>query len=353
LPRLDYSGGATCPKLLLEPQRQNVCLWSEQINNAAWNKINLTVSANQASAPDGTTSADLVYPTTTGAGRLLEQYFVAGSGQTWTSSFFVKASGFSWVLIYSPTGGGTSWFNASTGVFGTVAAGSTATVLGQFNGFWRISITATLVGTTAYFYGGPADANGTTTATVNGTDGLLIWGAQTEQASYATSYINTLNSAVTRGADSVQGLFNGDSIFSTNWTAFCELVVPYVGNSGTSAGFGVRTVESSATSANWSFILAHGSATQLKLISYAPTTDHLFNYDFGDNLKVLVRSDGYYFINGIKYTFSNLSATEPVEVGFGRAGTSDFSAGESAQIKQTLIFPTALTDAQCIELTTL
>jgi hypothetical protein len=40
LPRLDYSGGATCPSLLLEPQRTNLALYSEQFDNAAWTKVN-------------------------------------------------------------------------------------------------------------------------------------------------------------------------------------------------------------------------------------------------------------------------------------------------------------------------
>lgn len=61
LPRLDYSGGASCPSLLLEPERTNLALYSEQFDNAAWAKNNSTATANQAVSPDGYTNADLFY----------------------------------------------------------------------------------------------------------------------------------------------------------------------------------------------------------------------------------------------------------------------------------------------------
>jgi len=220
LPRLDYLN-STCPRLLLEPQRTNSVTYSEQLNNAAWNKLNTTISANAAAAPDGTTSADLVYPTTTGADRLIEQVISATTGQTWTSSFFVKASGFSWVLVYSPNLG-TCWFNASTGTFGTIAAGVTATVLGQVNGFWRVSFTGTIASGNAYFYAGPADANNSTTATTSGTNGLLIWGAQLEAGAYATSYIPTLGASVTRVADACSDLTATNVIGQTAGSVFVE-----------------------------------------------------------------------------------------------------------------------------------
>jgi hypothetical protein len=38
IPRLDYTGGG-CPSWLLEPQRTNLALYSEQFNNAVWDKF--------------------------------------------------------------------------------------------------------------------------------------------------------------------------------------------------------------------------------------------------------------------------------------------------------------------------
>jgi hypothetical protein len=55
--RLDYSGGASCPSLLLEPQRTNLALYSEQFDNAAWAKRNATVTANATTSPEGYVNA--------------------------------------------------------------------------------------------------------------------------------------------------------------------------------------------------------------------------------------------------------------------------------------------------------
>ena len=193
----------------------------------------------------------------------------------------------------------------------------------------------------------------TYTYTGDGTSGVYIYGAQLEEGSYPTSYIPTAGATATRLADSARGLFNGDGIFGTDWAAFCELVVPYEGNSGTGAGFGAKTVEGATTTSNFSFALAHQSDTQLTLTTFSPQTEHFIDYTFGDTLKILVRSDGFYFVNGVKYTLTNLSATEPVELGFGRLGQADFSVGETCEINNTIVFNSLPSDAKCIELTTL
>jgi hypothetical protein len=199
VPRLDYTGGG-CPSLLLEPQRTNLLTWSEDFTNVNWGKLNVTVSGNVAEAPDGTTTADLIYPTTSGTNRVVEQFFVSSPGLTFTNSFFVKSAGFDWVYVQAPSLGA-CWFNLSTGEFGTIAAGVTARVISENNGYYRLAFTQTLGSSIAYAPIGVSDANGSTTATTSGTNGIHIWGAQLEEGSYPTSYIPTTSAAVTRLAD--------------------------------------------------------------------------------------------------------------------------------------------------------
>ena len=53
-PQLDYSLGG-CSSLLIEPERTNFNLYSEELDNAAWGKSDVTVTANDITSPDGTT----------------------------------------------------------------------------------------------------------------------------------------------------------------------------------------------------------------------------------------------------------------------------------------------------------
>ena len=62
VPRLEYPliDGVVngCPSLLLEPQRTNVCGYSDNLTQ--WTLTNGTLSANSVISPDGTLNADRV-----------------------------------------------------------------------------------------------------------------------------------------------------------------------------------------------------------------------------------------------------------------------------------------------------
>jgi hypothetical protein len=90
LPRLDYLG-SSCPRLLLEPQRTNLALYSEQIDNAGWTKQGLTITANSAVSPDGYTNADLLDD---GTAASTQHWFFQGTtlanSTTYTLSLYAK-----------------------------------------------------------------------------------------------------------------------------------------------------------------------------------------------------------------------------------------------------------------------
>ena len=355
LPRLDYLG-STCPKLLLEPQRTNSVPYSEQIDNASWSKLNTTVSANQAVSPDGTTSADLVYPTTTGTDRLIEKAIGATIGQTWTSSFFVKASGFSWVLIYSPNLVA-CWFNASTGTFGTVGAGVTAIVLGQVNGFWRVSFTETVPSAIAYFYAGVADANGSIVATTSGTNGILIWGCQLEQGSYATSYIPTLTTTVTRVADAASKTGISSLIGQTEGTVFYD---GFYGNEINEVYLFLQKASSSGVDDS---IYIQQSSGAIALNVYSGATQQTFiigsNPTVGQRIKIAAgykANDFVLYVNGTQIgtdTSGAVPTCDTLQVGSYRGTPTAANFIAVKGINEALLFPTRLTNAQLAELTTL
>jgi len=177
---------ASCPVLRA---RYNLLTYSEQFNNSTWSKGNVTVSANAAAAPDGTTTADLLYPSSSGTFRWTYQALSSASA-VYTRSVYAKAQNKSIVYI-DPTGAGTvfAYFNLSSGTVGTVSAGYTATITAVGSGWYRCTMTNSTA-TTFSFSGvyGVADADGSPTVTANGTDGIYIWGGQFVYGSSAGTY---------------------------------------------------------------------------------------------------------------------------------------------------------------------
>jgi hypothetical protein len=205
-PRFDYNPVTLAPRgLLMEEQRTNLVTFSEQFNNAIWGASNVTVVADSGISPDGTSNADLIYPTTSGAVRriLRSTNSLLTAGVTYTQSVYVKAAGMRWVFlngIDASSANNNCWFDLQTGTVGTVGATTIPTITNVGNGWYRIT-TTNVAGTSNFFWLAPVDANGSLTSTTNGTDGILAWGGQLEAGGFATSYIPTVASQVTRTGD--------------------------------------------------------------------------------------------------------------------------------------------------------
>ena len=58
---------------LVEKVRENVNLYSQEFDNAQWTKFSTTVTANNAAAPDGTQTADLIDTGTTTGTHYIEK----------------------------------------------------------------------------------------------------------------------------------------------------------------------------------------------------------------------------------------------------------------------------------------
>jgi hypothetical protein len=200
--RFDYDPVTLQPKgILIEEQRTNLATYSEQFDNAAWIKNLVTTTANATASPDGTTNADRVVASTTGNARGVFAP-ITTTAVAHTVSVFAKAAGLNWLCIYDPAGSGTggAWFNLATGVVGTVAAGNTATITNFGNGWYRCSIVRTLAAGTSFAFFGGVDGDNTITVSST-TNGIFLYGAQLEAGTFATSYIPTVASQVTRALD--------------------------------------------------------------------------------------------------------------------------------------------------------
>ncbi|MFA6260401.1 MAG: fibronectin type III domain-containing protein [Bacteroidia bacterium] len=224
VPQLNYPIGGGCPYWLLEKQSTNLLQRSNEFDNAYWTKTNTTVVAAAAVSPDGTTNAYLLYPTTTGANRTLDKAITISSGVACTTTVYVKASGFTWFRhfgVNAADGNDAVWFNVSAGTIGTTGSNITsATIESVGSGWYRLRVTQTSSSTTGNFYSGPVDADGSTTSTTNGTDGVYIYEAQIEESSYPTSTIPTTSAAATRNAGNTTSF--GTAITMTDMTVFYD-----------------------------------------------------------------------------------------------------------------------------------
>jgi hypothetical protein len=215
-PRFDYDPATLVAQgLLIEDQRTNLLLQSEDFSTTWAITGTASISTNVASSPAGTATADkfiLGNTITSGNAALFQSVAKAATATTYTVSLFVKAAEFNSLrLIFRNTAAAGSnveaYFNAATGTiaFGPTANGTftsaSATISAVGNSWYRVTLTGTTSTETSVNIRMLVYQNGTGTATGNGSDGILIWGAQLEVGPFPTSYIPTVDSQVTRSVD--------------------------------------------------------------------------------------------------------------------------------------------------------
>jgi len=223
-PRFDYDPATLAPKgLLMEEQRTNLLLYSDQFNNAAWQTTNADMtdgSQRMFGSPDGGISAEQMSGLEEPAGEAsCSQIAVASAtlGTTYTFSVYLRS--------VSPTDYGSTYTSARIGLGGTAfvtnpyisinfltgvvtttngsPVSSSAVSAGNVSGdggypWFRVTIT----GTTDVADGSVApDIRLAPLGFFDITSGIIIWGAQLEAAPFATSYIPTVASTVTRTRD--------------------------------------------------------------------------------------------------------------------------------------------------------
>jgi hypothetical protein len=203
-PRFDYDPVTLLPRgLLVEEARTNLLLYSEQFDNAAWSKIRITVTANANTSPDGTLNADTL--TGSGGGTTSLSQTMYATGGSHTATLYAKAGTKSVIQFSANT---FAWgvdaranFDLQLGTLGTVDAGLTASIQNVGSGWYRCSVTATKAASAGALLWCIVDSPTAAREAAATAGTLLTWGAQLEAGAFATSYIPTIASTVTRSAD--------------------------------------------------------------------------------------------------------------------------------------------------------
>ena len=353
MPRLDYSGGASCPSLLLEPSRQNLVTQSEFFG--AWsNTEDTTVSSNNALSPEGVINSSKLIPQATSNLHRISESFTVTPSTPYTFSVFVKKAGYDYFLIR--TGDGTNnnvGFDLANGTVTFEASGYSGFIESFGNDWYRVGYVRSFAASAVTIFLRPnptlVDFTSIPAFTGDGTSGVYIYGTQVEAGSYPTSYLPTYGTSATRTADATQsGTLS--AISGGEVSFFLDID-------------GAPNPSSNSTSANfqWYFTSGHWVAWNNNTTSShrIRVTSALGNEYFAADVRrddrckivaLLTATEAKVYANGV------LVGTQTIDADWSTTNgifTSITNAVGVVPIKQMILFPIRLTDAQAIELTTI
>lgn len=352
--------------LLIEAQRTNLLLYSEEFDNAAWTKTTCTVGANAATAPDGTATADSL--TVTGAAGNVAQAVTITTGRGAALSVFAKP--FATSFLYAQLTDGSDvvevWFNLASGAVASNTGGGSsitfalAVIEPMSDGFFRCHIevtTASVTTLTAKISAAAADS----TAPAN-TDSVYAWGAMLSAAGTRTgptSYIPTTSATVTREADRLIQAIDTSWFNVNEGSLYIDVTLGIPTATWNAAavqlgGFGNTTsdriyFERHATSGMALITVAGGTSRSLtQSVTYTP----------GARLKIAgawKANDGSFTVNGAAPS-TRADLTIPTGLVRMNVGSSPWSAAPSGELANAIFrawqyFPRRLSDADLIALT--
>jgi hypothetical protein len=351
-PRFDYSGGATCPSLLLEPSRTNLMPYSEYIAGLD-DASSPVLSLESITNPSGSSFAYKVTATTT-TSRVQES--IGTQGNNFVFSGFFKGTGTATRLRFRNNQGEQVQYNIDASGNFTLntedAVNDNYDIEDYGNGWYRIWFeTTTISGGTDNFVQVYPDVE-------NGTGSVYAWGLQAEQGSYPTSYIpnHSGTGSVTRGADVCGDAGDASTFNDDEGVLYAEIAALVDDNDGSKS----ISISSGAYSNN--IIIQYTTNTNQIVFKTSPsyTTPIFESYNVSDiteNSKIAFKyksNDCSFWHNGVKLgsvsSFTPFSFGTLTELNFNRGDGNEKFEGNT---KQILYFPTALSDADCITLTTL
>jgi len=338
-PAFEFNADGSYKGLLVEPGATNINLYSEDLSNAFYTKTSTTITANSVTSPDGSLNADTA---TFAVGGSFGYFYSFGGNTSVAFSFFVKKGNYTSLNVLE------QFYFATSITFNLDA--KTATSGGKVedygNGWLRCSWVQA--------YGVAQTIISWRFAEVNGAAGTAdFYGFQAETGSVATSYIPTEGSTVTRTADDISLTSASSLIGQTEGTMYAEfdhsrlqsgrILVLEPGSdagnfvaiegSGTPGSFIIRIV---ATVGTFSYTVA-GVAGINKIAFGYKSADSAFSANGG-----AVTADATIFSFGATLGQVNIGST----TAFGAAAIHC-----NGWIRGAALFPTRLTNAQLIALT--
>ena len=192
--QLDLSGNnnhrfqATSANRPVVSARVNLLTKTEQFDNSDWTKFASTVTPNSITAPDSTTTADLIIPSVVNTFHLVSQSIITSFTSSYTLTVYAKAAGYNFLQVLLAQTGGANYvegiFNLSNGTIEatgrTLNWTGTRTIEDVGNGWYRCSVIVNSIpsGISLSSQFGVLNTNdGNASFAGNGTSGVYLWGA--------------------------------------------------------------------------------------------------------------------------------------------------------------------------------
>jgi len=343
VPRLDYSGSSA--SILLEPQRTNLIVNSVWAGGGtvptSWTKNLTTITTTPITSSKNPNVIAYNFSGSNGRGHFfqIEPFTIntTSSISVYVESVTVPTAIFNILQVVNATGSQTFYKNnVLTSSASNIEAGNTYSI--------NFAASGSSVNSEVRFGLGAAG---------NATGNFTISMPQVESGSYATSYIPTTTSTVTRNVDvmTLNNLYTNNLITSAGGTWFFELINNFSYARDSPGSFTLQTSQTSDDNGLVIKVFTVGGATSRlqvnKRLSDVETTIYT---TLTDRVKIAVDWNGTtadVFVNGVKvvtatpFTITNMNY-------FISAATD-----VPRYIRQMALFPTPLSDAECITLTTL
>jgi len=359
-PRFDYSNGASCPSLLLEGSRTNLIEYSEYFD--AWIKGRSSVVSNAALSPEGLGNASYLYDTTdVGTHRIYTSNVqLLTNGQSQSITLYAKSGTFFNLRMSikqnneADLGFGTFDFDLTEGT----CSNSNGSIESIGNDGWYkcTAVGSVNASVSAKMWVYLLNDSGSQSYAGTGNDYLQIFGAQWESnASYPTSYIpNNSGGTITRAADLATGAGTSSTFNDSEGVLFIELETTKNAspsqitiNDGTYTNRLIFEVRPNAAFIK-ALINSGGSNVYEASVSATPNTSYKVAIKYSAN-------DIAFFVNGVKEASTTTTTAMPtglIDLSY-TGKENDGALRFVGNIKQTLVFNTALSDADLATLTTI